>query len=108
TVCSFDVVIDDGQTTTLVLKGVSNRIELGLRDPYIRIDLIDFRLNRFSCSLLLGVELLILRTLLDLRFALACIVLDAVEIARVAADKLLLHSLPRPLAKRFVVQRPGN
>ena len=34
--------------------------------------------------------------------------LNAVEISRVAADKLLLHSLPWPLTKRFVLKRPGN
>src|ERR1041385_7261717 len=53
-------------------------------------------------------ELLILGTLFDLGFGLARIALDAVEIFRVATDKLLLHALPRTLSKRLVVKRPRN
>src|SRR6185503_6734167 len=104
----FDVVADDGETAALVLERVGDRVKLALSDCYLRIDLLYFRLNRFASGFFISLELLILGTLLDLRLALSCVSFDTVQVTRVAADKLLLHSLPGPLAKRFVVQRPGN
>src|SRR6185369_2396002 len=72
------------------------------------IDLLYFRVDRSTSCLLVGLELLILRTLLDLRLALSGVRFDTVEILRVSTDKLALHSFPRTLAKRFVIERPGD
>src|SRR3954451_6854376 len=93
----FDVVVGDGEMTTLVLERVSDRVELALCTRYLRIDLLYLGLNFVASSFFFGLELLILRTLFDLSFGFSRVALDTVEIFRVAADKLALHSLPGPL-----------
>src|SRR6185369_12304347 len=72
----FDVVADDGETAALILERVCNRVELALSGRYLRVDLLYFRLDCFAGSLLVSLELLILRTLFDLSFALAGVVFN--------------------------------
>ncbi len=107
-VSSLDVVVDDSETATLVLKWIGDRVEFSLDGCHFGVDLFYLRVDFGASGFLCLIELFVLRTLPDLRVALSRVGLDAVEIVCVAADEFLLHSLPGTLSERLVVKRPGN
>ena len=71
TVCCFDVVIDDSETTALVLKCIGDRVELALNDLHFRIDLFYFGIDFLARGFRFGVKLLVLGVLFDFFFALS-------------------------------------
>jgi hypothetical protein len=104
----FDVVSNNGQVSALVLKRFGNRIQLLLDRCNLLVNVNHFRLRLVHRRSSLGIELLVFGTLFDLCFGLACLRFDALEIARVAANELLLDSLPGSLTKGLIPQGPGK
>ncbi len=103
----FELESDDDEAATLILERFGDRIESGLDFRNLIVNLLLAVTHPLVGRFCVGIKLLILRRLLNLRFALASIFANTLEVSRVALDEFALNSLPRSLAIRFVIQRPG-